>query len=490
MRAALFAAALLSCLPRAQAAGSVAIATVLPPGYPLRAIAYPPYAVYPVEYDGLTEIGPDGTLAPALATGWRAETETKWVFTLRENVRFANGEPCTAEAVKTTFDHIRSWEGRGTSAYREIATVSKVEVRGPHTLVISTAVPDVMLPQKLVSIKILPPRHFAEVGVAGMEQAPIGTGPYMQVSRTTSTILLKRNPHAWRPGRVDEIKLVAVPDQTARIQALAAGQVTIALDVGLEGAEEIARSGARSIPFPTGSVDVIQFINTRLSPLQDKRVRLALNFAVNKRAIVEKLLGGKTTVATGFASRGTFGFDPAATEPFPYDPVKAKALLADAGYSKGFDLPIEVMQSIDPSPFQQVAADLRAVGVNVTLTNITITQYNAGYFENTWKGLAFYAGYNAMPSLDALAPMRLHSCLWQAAWYCDEAVAKMVREADQTFDRERRLQKTRDLLDVLRRDPPAILLYDAFKVSAVSARVRTFEAPFGFIHFESLDLAP
>jgi peptide/nickel transport system substrate-binding protein len=469
------------------AAGTITIATVLGQVNPLHAIGYPPYAVHPVQFDGLTERSADGVLAPALALSWRAEAEHNWILELRPNVRFSNGEPLDANAVKATFDFVLGVDGRRLSIYREFASVERVAVRGPLEVEVVTRTPDPMLPFKLVSLKILPPRHFAAVGAEGFDKYPIGTGPFVEVTRTPARAVFKANPAAWRPPRLDRLTLVSLPDATTRVQALAARQVDIALDIAVEHAPIVIDGGGRVIAQPSGSVDVIQFNISKASPLRDPRVRRALNHAIDKDRIVQQLLGGYTRVATQFASRGTSGFDQHLEQPFPYDPVKARGLLQEAGYGDGFDLPIEMMASVATAPFEQAAADLNAVGVRATLTIITVPTYTAHYYQNTWAGLAFYGGYNASPSFDALAPLRLHSCLWPNPWYCDRAIADRVNAIDAIFESDRRETETRAVMAELNADPPAILLYDGFKITGLNARVLGFNAPDGLIRYDTLD---
>ena len=471
----------------AMAAGKVTIATVYDVAYPLKAIAYPGYAFYPATFDGLTEIGPDGVLSPALAVSWRQEGTAGWVFEIRPNVTFANGEPLDAAAVAATIDHVLGPGALQASARREIASIARTEVRGPLTLALMTKTPDLMLPRKLVSIKILPPKYLADGGVEGFNKQPYGTGPFVETSRTPARITLKANPHAWRPPHVSELTVVKLPDNTSRLQALAARLADIALDIPVDAVALLEEAGGRAVPWSTGSVDVIQFNTSRDSPLRDPRVRRALNYAVDKQRIVDGLLHGIPRVATQFANKGSFGYDETLTQPFPYDPAKAKALLAEAGYPNGFDLPIELMASVITSPYEQVAADLAEVGVRVTLTTISVMTYSAHYYQNTWKGLAFYGGYNAAPSMDALAPLKLHSCLWQNPWYCDHEIAARITAADASASEPERLQMTRDLMRRLNADPPAILLYEGFKITGLGPRVKTFAAPNGYVRYQELE---
>ena len=490
------AAAAILLASAAQAATRLTIATVITDPnrlnvpYPLQATGFPPYAVHPAQFDALTELDPQAKLAPALAQSWKAETPTTWLFDLRPGVRFSNGEPCDAAAVAATIGYLLSADGRRASAYREVQNVVRAEVRGALQVAITTDRPDVMLPNKLVSIKILPRLYFQKVGASGFNRAPVGTGPFTEKSRSPVRVELVRNPNAWRPAHVDELVIVALPDPTTRVQALASGQVDVALDVRVEDAGIVAAAGGRVEPFATGSVDTLQFVTVKPSPVQDVRVRQALNYAVNKQAIVDELLNGYTKPATQYASRVTFGYDPALHVPYPYDPPKAKALLAEAGYPNGFAFPVELMNSVDSAPYEQVAADLRAVGVRVTLTNIPVPAFTANYYQGTWHGLAFYFGYPAAPSLDALAPLHVHSCLWAHPWHCDESIAGQVIEVQGLASRDEREARTRAIMAQVRESAPAILLHESFKLVGLGSRIKAFPAPLGFVRYDLIELTP
>ena len=216
------AAAAILLASAAQAATRLTIATVITDPnrlnvpYPLQATGFPPYAVHPAQFDALTELDPQAKLAPALAQSWKAETPTTWLFDLRPGVRFSNGEPCDAAAVAATIGYLLSADGRRASAYREVQNVVRAEVRGPLQVAITTDRPDVMLPNKLVSIKILPRLYFQKVGASGFNRAPVGTGPFTEKSRSPVRVELVRNPNAWRPARVDELVICRIRRRACR----------------------------------------------------------------------------------------------------------------------------------------------------------------------------------------------------------------------------------------------------------------------------------
>lgn len=464
----------------------------MPPGNanPHTSGGWPPLLIWPALFEPLTAIGKDGELEPLLATAWRHENETTWVFDLRDNILFSNGEVFGATAAAETINYLLSEEGRTFSAYRELRTVAGATARDRLTLEIKTTQPDSMIPGRLAGVRILPPRYFSEVGPEIFALEPHGTGPFMVERWETGRASLIENPHAWRPPQVDRIEYTAAPDSTARIQALISDAVDIAFDVGAADIFQIERAGARVDYRTRAAVQMWQFVTELESPLNDKRVRQALNYAVNIDVIVEALLQGITYPASQIAAHGTFGFDET-LEPYPYDPDKARALLTEAGYPDGFSIPFQVAASSaeEESVYIQVAQDLRQVGVDVELIRVPFTKQVQSVYGAPWDGLAFNMNYGSLPSLDPLASMRYHSCLWPWPWICRPDIAERTLAADREFNPDARRKIVTGILRDFHADPPGIYLYENVHVDGISDTVETYEAPFGFIQYHTLKLS-
>jgi len=238
-------------------------------------------------------------------------------------------------------------------------------------------------------------------------------------------------------------------------------------------------------------VEVISFITVKESPLQDMRVRQALNYAVDRQAIVDSLLAGLTTVASQTAPIGVFGRVPDLT-PYPYDPAKAKALLTEAGFPDGFSMVAEVVpgrNAAGAAAYQKVADDLSKVGVKMELRAVSQQQTTRAAYDGSFGGTAFSMSYGSLPYMDALTSLRLHSCLWQKPWNCNSVIAKRISEAYGVFDLTEREALTMQLVRDVREDAPALLLFDDVIFDGVGPRVRNYNAVFAAINFESLELA-
>ncbi|MDX2221177.1 MAG: ABC transporter substrate-binding protein [Rhodospirillaceae bacterium] len=459
------------------------------PPMPFRGITYSPYVLHPLQFDALTDIGADGQPSPGLALSWQAETPTSWVFALRPGVTFSNGEPADADAVVATITWLLSDEGRTTAAHRENRSIVGAAARDPLTVEIRTATPDLMLPGKLFSVKIMPPRHMAAVGMQGMDKQPIGTGPFVEVERSVAKVRFRAHRTSWRAPKLDRFELIATQNQIVRTQALRAGELDIALDVIAEDVEPLRAEGFQVLVHPLGAVSAVQFVTNRGPPLSDARVRQALNYAVDKQSMVDRIFYGLTKAPSQFAPGYAFGAIPDAPPAFPYDPAKAKALLAEAGYPDGFEMTVIVLGTTGNIVYEQMAADLARVGVKATLKAIPPAEYTSRLFVEGFKDDdAFDYGYIVFPVMDSLAPLRLHSCLNRVAWHCNREITDAMVAADAIFDRAARRAATEAIMRRLLDDPPGLLVNETFRVFAATPRITGLEAPFGLLRYDKLDL--
>lgn len=459
-------------------------------GNPYAGTAIPSILTIPAIFDGLTRITREGEVLPSLATSWRQESGTMWVFDLRHGVTFSNGEPFNAKAVVAAFDFLGSEQGATVAAAREVSDVIGVVERDAYTVVINTKTPSPLLPRRLVSARIPAPGHWAKLGPQAFSQDPVGTGPFTVQSWGAGRIELAAFRKSWRAPRLDRLSLQMIPDQASRIQALQSGGVDIATSISSDDREAVAAFGGRMMESRVAGVAVISFITTKPGPLQDQRVRQALNYAVNKDIIVELLMGGATVVASQPVPEGAFGYDPT-IKPYPHDPDKARALLSEAGYPDGFDLTIEITAGAgvnSDSYYAMVADDLRRIGVRVKLQTIPTQILVRRIYDGSWDGQAFSMSMDTMPSLDALRPFRLHSCLWPKPWHCNPEDTPLIEAAMAEGDLGRRESMVRALLNRYHDDPPALYMFQMVGFTGLSPRVKNFSSEFGVYNYDTMDI--
>lgn len=463
----------------------------LPPGLgnPHSSGGFPALFVWPAVFDTLIGVDAEGKPMPMLALEWKPEPPLRWRLTLRSGVAFSNREPFDAAAAAFTINELISPEGRAQAAYRDAQTIASATALDEKTLIIETRAPDASLPGKLAGIRMLPPRYFAQMGRAGFAAKPVGTGPFTVSQWRGDRIDLVGNPNAWRSPITKQLSFLPIPEAASRVQALLSGAIDIALNVNPEDRAVIEGAGMRTVLTSRAAILVLQFILERESPLRDPRVRRAISLAVDRGQITQTLLADITEPASQFTVPRALGHDPA-LRPFSTDRAAARALMKEAGFERGFRLPMVMALGSSPndtSVFQQVAADLAEIGIEMIVRPVPLAQFNRVLFEGQWgDSLAFAFHYGSLPSLESTVALRYASCGWSKPYVCDRAVSAMIEQADATFDTGER----RAMLQVIQRklvdDLPAVALHETRFVDGLGPRVARFEAPFGMIDYATL----
>ncbi|MGY8963072.1 MAG: ABC transporter substrate-binding protein [Rhodospirillales bacterium] len=472
--------------------GSIKIGiSALPPGLgnPLSSLGFPALSIWPAVFDTLVQVDARGDLVPSLALSWEPEGEQSWLISLRPGVQFSNGEACDAKAIVATFGVLNSPQGRTQAVYRDAKTIARAEVVDPLTVRLHTVTPDAALPGKLTGIRILPPDYFSETGFSDFARAPVGTGPFMAERWDQRSVELVPNPLAWRPPVLDRISILPVPGAVGRLQALLSGGVDIAMNINPEDGAMVEMFGGRTKITARAAVLALQFILEKKSPLTDARVRRALNLAVNRRQITEYILAGATVPATQLAVPEAFGYAPGLPL-IEHDLEQAQMLMAEAGYADGFRLPMTMTLGSSPNDtavFQQVAADLARIGVELVIKTIPLGQFSRFLYDGDWgDALAFAFHYGSMPSLDSTIGLRFNSCLWPVPWVCDPTISDLVLASDQIFNQAKRKHLLQDIQRRLVADLPCLILHETRFQNGLSGRISQFDAPFGLIDYATL----
>lgn len=295
-------------------------------------------------YDGLIAQDESGELVPALAVSWSNPDDLTWRFKLREGVKFHNGEAFNAEAVKVSFDRALDPEFKAPY-FSRIAHIAGIEVVDEYTVDFKTEKP---FPTMLLSLYeasfpslIVPPAYAKENDGASLAANPVGTGPYKFVEwLKDERVVLEANPDYWggKPA-IEKVVFRPIAETRTRIAELRSGGADIIVDVPPEDIASLESGDTKISTIASDTLYFLAFDTTRDTPLKDKRVRQAINYAVDVEAIQQALLNGMgTRIALTLPANG-FGYE-ASWEPYPYNPEKAKELLAEAGYPDGFEVPL------------------------------------------------------------------------------------------------------------------------------------------------------
>jgi peptide/nickel transport system substrate-binding protein len=296
-------------------------------------------------YDPLIYQGTDGSYQPDLATTWKyvGTGNTEFTMTLRDGVTFSDGTAFDAKAVKTWLEYARDVAKNG-----KIAKISSIEIPDAHTVDIKLSAPDPDLPWV-----------FSQNGAVGLVASPAavanpslmstgtaGTGQYVlnkDSTVTRSKYVYAKNPKYWNPSAVqfDTVTATVFENPSSLLSAMQTGQIAVGIGDPTTAASAKAAK-AITVDLAPGAQVANIWLNDRagklIPALGSAAVRQALNYAVDRKAIAEKLYGGLAQPTTQNATATNEGYSTANDTMYPYDPTKAKALLAQAGYGSGFDM--------------------------------------------------------------------------------------------------------------------------------------------------------
>lgn len=396
--------------------GTLTIVTISPPASldPAKANVGSDNWFVNLAYDTLLRVGEDGKTHPGLATEWGyvGSGNTDFEFKLRPGVKFSDGTPVTAEAVAASLNYARQ-NGLNVSW---TSSIDSVTATGPDTVRIHNKSANPVLPRLLDQItmvgSIISPKGLADPSKLGTQS--FGAGPYvLDPGQTVSGdhYTYKPNPEYWDKSKIHWKKVVlkVIANPQSALQAVKTGQADITTIVPSQ-VDSAKSGGLATINSPAAfmGVNLADRQGTVAKPLKDQRVRQALNYAVDREAIAKALFQTYGAPTTQISMPGLDGFDAELDKRYPYDPAKAKQLLAEAGYAGGFSFDMETLTGLGLDLVTQaVVEQWKQIGVqaNVT-TDTTVGQWLQNAASKKFPVLGF--GYGGAPTyliaLDWLLP--------------------------------------------------------------------------------------
>ena len=441
-------------------------------------------------FDALTEVDGKANVLPGLATEWRSIDPLTWRFKLRPGVRFSNGEPFDARAVIGVIDYLTSAKAAGDSMARELRALRGAKAIHDLEVEVYTHEPTLILPAMLAAMRIVAPKAWQELGPAAFARAPVGTGAFRVQKWSAAKVSLVANRDAWRPPLVDRLEILEILDPAARAQGVQSGGLDIAIALTADDIPLLESSGAVPYVGPGSGVVGMSFVTVKDTPIADPRVRQALNYAVDKRPIVDVLMGGHTRIAGQPAPHYAHGYNPD-IEPYEFNPAKARALLKEAGYENGFSFVAEVVLSGSTSAaatYGYLAQQLANVGVKMEVRSIPIAQLIAKAVGGGFDGAAFGMEFDFKPTLDAMRAIPMHSCQRAVPWHCDKEIMPTIEAAQSEFDRDRRLALLQQIMQRYHDNPAMLFLFESVHFDGLSPRVRNYNPSNRIINYHSIRL--
>jgi peptide/nickel transport system substrate-binding protein len=440
---------------------------------PHRSIDIPSRNIHANIYDTLLVRDQKLQLAPSLAESYKRIDDNTWEFKLRKNVVFQNGEPFDAKDVKFSIDRVLSANEKSPQR-GWINTVTSVQVVDNSTVRIVTNGPDPVLPARLTLIFMVPDQYVKEVGTEKFATNPVGTGPYKIGKWERGDYLdLDANPTYWgKAPIVKQARFRTIADTAARLAALRSGDVQLTTNLPADYLESIKKTAGLTVSTaPSSRVMFIALVNTKKGPLQDVRVRQAINHAVDVKAIINGVLlgyGNRSGSVNGHLLRllGTDYKEPL----YDYNPAKAKQFLAAAGYPNGFEISLDSPNGrypMDKDISQVVASQLRQVGIKV---NVKLNEWGsyAQKFTTHNTEPMYMLGWS-LPSLDPdhwATPMLATG--EPISNFQSEKVNKLITSARVTLDPQKRTAIYKELNNAVHEEAPWLFLFQPVDIYGVS----------------------
>jgi len=427
----------------------------------------------------LVQKNPDGELVPGLATSWEYSDDAKEVvFTLRKGVKFHSGDDFTAEDVKFSFD--RGFKKNRVVKSR-LRSVEKYEVIDDYHFKVYLKFPDATIIPNRTAVGIVSKAYIERVGEEVSLLKPVGTGPYKVVGiKSGEYIDLERFDGYWGPKpSVKEARILFTPEDTTRVAKLMAGEVDLIKNVPWALMDKINKTkGFKLVTLSTGHPTRALIFATKNPKViwHDPKIRLAMAYAIDRESIVRDLLNGVPD-NFGYIAPGQIGYDPA-VKTWPYDPDKAKKLLAEAGYPDGFEFnfywPISGRVPMTSEVVQAIAAQLSIVGIRAKLVGEEYAAFRkrrkaakkpdavfVGYFSGSLTG-APHPGYYLDLYFSAKGAFSI---------YDNPEITRLAAESRAELDDKKCAEIVKKAVKIMYKDVPTIPIFNSVAVYAMKDNI-------------------
>jgi peptide/nickel transport system substrate-binding protein len=440
---------------------------------------FDPLVWYNDERSGVAPGQPQYTkLVPQLATSWTVSPDGRtYTFKLRQGVKFQDGTPFDSAAVKFDIERDLDPSVRNPARhYWAALDANKIETPDPYTIVLHFKDPDPVLLEQLATTaaEVVSPAAVKALGNAKLALGPVnaGTGPYVFKEWVHGDHLtLVRNPDYWgRKPYFDQVIFRVVPNAGTRETMLRAGDAQMAFEPPAPDVPALRKDPALRVVEDASDRAIFIGLNNEYGPLKDVRVRQALNYAINKQAIVHSVLFGLGTVLDSPMTPFMFGYAKIQAGGWPFNPTEAKRLLADAGYPNGFSIALRAPTGRyiqDYQAAQAIAAQLANVGVRATVETADWPSYIGALAVPADRSpIQMYLLGQAGPYLDADGQLFgvFYSGNWpphgyMATFFKDPKVDQLLVAGETTAGTQQRLAIYKETQQRIWTDAPWIWLW-------------------------------
>ncbi len=449
--------------------------------------------------DGLVARDAEMHYVPQLAADWKVEGEDRWVFKLREGVKFHNGDPLTAEDVKFTIDRIiGAIEGLPPSPRKDLlGPVTGAEALDPQTVVIHTDGPYPILHKKLVFQEICPKGYFEKVGPDEFAKKPVGAGPFRLVEWSPGErIVLERFADYYGgspdippvgPARLQGVIFRPLEEAATRIASLEAEEVGVAVNIPADQADGVEALPDAHLSVAQGTRTHFVGMNLTRKPFSSPLVREAMRYAVDPNPIVEKYLLGRARALPGILVPMAFAYDDSLPAP-RQDIARARELLRIAGYPDGLRVTLDC-EANDKRIAEAIAGSMKAAGVQAEV-RVWKKDNLLNQLRRRERDLFLTSWGNSSLDPSGILPVLFRSDGYSNFFgYRNPEVDRLLDEADRAMSVAERRQKYIEVQRQLQRDIPTCFHLALEELYGVSNRVENFAArPDGMLPMHDVSL--
>lgn len=455
------------------------IASIDPLGYPR--LDRPELNVQMCFFDHLFRRNKKGDVIGHLAREYKwIDTNTFRVF-LRQGVKFHNGDEFTAADVKWSIEDMINPD-RGPGLVSVLKNITEIRVVDKYTVDFITDAPIPTLPSKLTTYPLMvSSKERSAKSAEEYENQPMGTGPFKFVEwkKGKHIIAVRNDDYFLGVPKIKKVTFYPIPDHNTRVSALKSGDIDIATDLKPSLANELAKTpGFEITATPSARVEWV-WIRTDVKPFDDKRFRQALNYAVNKEEFVQTIMEGYG-MPVGQPCPPYFSGHNPDIGVYPYNPEKARQLLAEIGLPENFQIHYQAL-SIDDERVRAIAGYLEAVGLKVKLEIKEAGAAYADFLERKARPL-FHMNWSNWSLLDIEGTLAdVFGCndkekgIGRWSYYCNPRIEQIIQEL-KTIDEEKRLSLAHEASRILHEDAAAIWLFAHSDIHGKRAGIPEFKA--------------
>ena len=415
-------------------------------------------------YEGLVKPDSDGNLVGAVAEDYEMSDDAKvYTFTLRDGVKFHNGDEVTAEDVKYSIDRCAD-TSNGEPLVSAYSIVESVNILDENTVEIRLTEPNTEFLAYMTTAIV--PKDYED-----LDTAPVGTGPFKYVSRSPQeNVILEKNEGYWgEKAHLDKVEFKIVADADMLVTNLKGGSIDMAMRLTTSQAAELTEG----FHIEEGTMNLVQalYLNNDVEPLNNEKVRQALCYAINPDEIMDMMADGKgVRIGTSMYPGLKKYYDEEYANYYEQDYEKAKALLKEAGYEDGFDLEITVSSADQPhvDTAQVIAEELKNIGVNVKIKPVEWEVWLEEVYANR-NYQSTVVGVDAS-NVSARAMLERFTTDGHGNFvnFSDEEYDKIFKEAISTTDEEKQIKLYKELEGILAEKAANVYIQDLANLVAIS----------------------